>query len=59
MDNRDLSAWVEWSDDALIDQAAAAAQCRILLSDEFVREAIALNIIKPFRQALAKARGNG
>lgn len=53
---RDLSHWVEWEDSELLDQAAGAAQSRILLDDPIVREAIILNIIVPFRQALAKAR---
>lgn len=58
-DERDSSHWAEWSDDELLDQAAGAAQSRVLLEDEIVREAIALNIIRPFRQALAKARSDG
>ena len=52
---RDLSQWITWSDDELIDAAAGASQSRVLLDDEVVREAIKLNIIKPLRQALEKA----
>lgn len=52
----DISHWAEWPDGELIDQAAGASQNRVLLEDETVREAIALNIIAPLRQALAKAR---
>ena len=54
---RDLSHWADWSDGELIDQAAGACQHRALLDDQYVREAIAMNIIAPLRQALAKARG--
>jgi hypothetical protein len=54
---RDISHWADWPDSDLIDQAAGAAQSRELLENEVIREAIALNIIAPFRQALAKARG--
>jgi hypothetical protein len=53
---RDISHWAEWPDADLLDQAAGAAQSRVLLEDEDVREAIRLNIIAPLRQALAKAR---
>jgi len=55
-DERDLSGWADWTDGELIEQAAAASQCRMLLDDEIVREAIAMNIIAPFRQALDKER---
>jgi hypothetical protein len=51
---RDISHWTNWSDDELINQAAGACQSRVLLEDEAVREAIALNVIAPFRQALAR-----
>lgn len=53
---RDISHWADWPDSDLIDQAAGACQHRALIEDEIVREAIALNIIAPLRQALAKAR---
>lgn len=56
-DERDISHWAEWSDDELIDQAACGCQHRALIDDQIVRESIAMNIIAPFRQALAKARG--
>jgi hypothetical protein len=56
---RDISHWADWSDSELLDQAAGAAQHPALIDDEFVRDAIAMNIIAPFRQALAKARQNG
>lgn len=51
---RDISHWADWPDGDLIDQAAGACQNRVLLEDEVVREAIALNIIAPFRQKIAK-----
>ncbi len=54
-EERDISHWAKWSDDELIDQAAAACQHRALIDDDIVREAIAMNIIAPLRQALAKA----
>jgi hypothetical protein len=57
MNARDISHWADWPDSDLIDQAAGASQSHVLLEDEIVREAIALNIIQPLRQALAKARG--
>lgn len=47
---RDLKHWTEWHDSELIDQAACGCQERILLDNEYVREAIALNVIEPFRQ---------
>ena len=53
---RDISHWADWPDADLIDQAAGACQSLVLLENEIVREAIAMNIIAPFRQALAKAR---
>ncbi len=49
----DISSWADWADAALIDQAAAGAQSRVLLEDAVVREAVALNIITPFRQRIA------
>lgn len=55
-DNRDISHWAGWSDGELLDQAASACQHPALLDDQVVRSAIAMNIIAPFRQALAKAR---
>lgn len=55
-DDRDISHWCDWTDDELIDQAAAAAQHPGLLDDEIVRKSIALNIIAPFRQRLAKLK---
>lgn len=51
---RDISHWADWPDSDLIDQAAGASQSRVLLENEVVREAIALNIIAPFRQKIAK-----
>lgn len=54
---RDISHWTDWTDGELIDQAAGACQHRALIDDEIVRDAIALNIIAPFRQKLAKLQG--
>jgi hypothetical protein len=51
---RDISHWADWSDSDIIDQAAGACQHRALIEDKIVREAIALNIIAPFRQKIAK-----
>ena len=56
MADRDISHWAEWPDDDLIAHAATACQRRELIDDEVTRDAIAMNIIAPFRQALAKAR---
>lgn len=53
---RDLTHWTNWSDGELIDQAAGACQDRALLECDYVREAIALNIIAPFRQKLTTLR---
>ena len=57
---RDISHWTDWDDSELLDQAAAACQHPALIEDAIVREAIALNIIAPFRQKLAamKAKDN-
>lgn len=54
MPDRDISHWCDWSDGELIDQAAGASQSRVLLEDGIVRDAIAMNVIAPFRQRLAK-----
>lgn len=51
---RDISHWADWSDSELIDQAAGACQHPALIEDEIVRDAIAMNIIAPLRQKIAK-----
>lgn len=53
---RDLTHWTDWTDGELIDQAAGACQDRALLECDYVREAIALNVIAPFRQKLTTLR---
>lgn len=51
---RDISHWADWPDADLIDQAEGASQCREMIENEIVREAIAMNIIAPLRQRIAK-----
>lgn len=53
MIERNVSRWADWSDSELIDQAACGSMHPALLDDEIVRESIAMNVIKPFRQRVA------
>lgn len=50
---RDISHWTEWSDIELIEQAACGCQRRDLADDEITRDAIAMNVITPFRQRIS------